>query len=108
MSRFKNLDHFAAYNGTAPIEVSSGQRKVNRLSRRGNRRDCHAIHMAAVTQIRQPHSQGRAYYYKKLAEGKTHREALRALKRQISDAVFTRLRADARRAQAQVKDPGGQ
>jgi transposase len=108
VSRFNNRDHFAAYNGTAPIEVSSGQRKASRLSRRGNRRDCHAIHMAAVTQVRQPHSQGRAYYDKKLAEGKTHREALRAVKRQISDAVFTRLRADVRRAQAQARDPAGQ
>ena len=107
VSRFKNRDHFAAYNGTAPIEVSSGQRKVNRLSRRGNRRVNHAIHMAAVTQVRQPHSEGRAYYDKKLAEGKTHREALRALKRQVSDAVFTRLRIDARRTQAQARDPGG-
>ena len=68
----------------------------------------HAIHMAAVTQVRQPHSEGRAYYDKKLTEGKTHREALRSLKRQVSDAVFTRLRADAQRAQAQVRDPGGQ
>jgi transposase len=56
VSRFKNRDHFAAYNGTAPIEASSGQRKVNRLSRRGNRRVNHAIHMAAVTQVRQPHT----------------------------------------------------
>jgi len=101
VSRFKNRDRFAAYNGTAPIEVSSGQRKVNRLSRRGNRRLNQAIHTAAVTQVRQPHSEGRAYYDKKLAEGKTHREALRALKRQVSDAVFTQLRADARRALAQ-------
>jgi len=108
VSRFKNRDRFAAYNGTAPIEVASGKRKVNRLSRRGNRRVNHAIHMAAVTQVRQPHSEGRAYFEKKLAEGKTHREALRSLKRQISDAVFTRLRADARRAAGQVRDPGGQ
>jgi transposase len=108
VSRFKNRDRFAAYNGTAPIEVASGKRKVNRLSRRGNRRVNHAIHMAAVTQVRQPHSEGRAYYDKKLAEGKTHREALRSLKRQVSDAVFTRLRADAQRTQAQVRDPGGQ
>jgi transposase len=108
VSRFKNRDRFAAYNGTAPIEVASGQRKVNRLSRRGNRRVNHAIHMAAVTQVRQKHSEGRAYYDKKLAGGKTHREALRSLKRQVSDAVFTRLRADAQRAQAQVRDPGGQ
>ncbi|TVY98944.1 IS110 family transposase [Trebonia kvetii] len=73
VSRFKNRDRFAAYNGTAPIEVSSGQRKVNRLSRRGNRRVNHAIHMAAVTQVRQPHSEGRAYYDKKLTEGKPAR-----------------------------------
>ncbi len=108
VSRFKDRDRFAAYNGTAPIEVSSGQRKVHRLSRRGNRRVNHAIHMAAVTQVRQPHSEGRAYYDKKLAEGKTRKEALRALKRQVSDAVFACLRADARRAAAQVRDPGGQ
>ena len=108
VSRFTSRDRFAAYNGTAPIEVASGKRKVNRLSRRGNRRVNHAIHMAAVTQVRQKHSEGRAYYDKKLAEGKTHREALRSLKRQVSDAVFTRLRADARRVQSQVRDPGGQ
>ena len=108
VSRFKNRDRFAAYNGTAPIEVASGQRKVNRLSRRGNRRVNHAIHMAAVTQVRQKHSEGRTYYDKKLAEGKTHREALRSLERQISDAVFTRLREDARRAERQARDPGGQ
>ena len=49
VSRFPDRDHFAAYNGTAPIEVSSGRRKVYRLSLRGNRRINHAIHMAAVT-----------------------------------------------------------
>jgi len=108
VSRFKDRDRFAAYNGTAPIEVSSGQRKVHRLSRRGNRRVNHAIHMIAVTQVRQPHSEGRAYFDKKLAEGKTRKEALRSLKRQVSDAVFSRLRADAQRAQTQVRDPGGQ
>jgi hypothetical protein len=64
--------------------------------------------MAAVTQVRQKHSEGRAYYDKKLAEGKTRKEALRALKRQVSDAVFTRLQIDAQRTQAQVRDPGGQ
>jgi transposase len=107
VSRFRNRDHFASCNGTAPIEVSSGGRKACRLSRRGNRRINHAIHRAAI-QIRQPHSEGRACYDKKLAEGKTHREALRSLKRQVSDAVFTRLRTDARQAPAQVRDPGGQ
>ena len=108
VSRFAGRDHFAAYNGTAPIEVSSGQRKVYRLSRRGNRRLNHAIHMAAVTQIRHRHSEGRAYYDKKLAEGKTPKEALRALKRQISNAIFACLQADARRAAARAEGPGGQ
>lgn len=108
MSRFPGRDHFAAYNGTAPIEVSSGPRKIYRLSRRGNRRLNHAIHMAAVTQIGHRHSQGRAYYDKKLAEGKTPKEALRALKRQISNAMFACLQADARRAATSAKSPGGQ
>ena len=110
VSRFPGRDHFAAYNGTAPVEVSSGNRKIHRLSLRGSRRINHAIHMAAITQIRHRHSDGRAYYDKKLAEGKTHKEALRCLKRQISDAIFTRLQADARQASARlaVKGPGGQ
>ena len=109
VSRFPGRDHFAACNGTAPIEVSSGGRKVYRLSRRGNRRLNHAIHMVAVTQIRYRHSPGRAYYDKKLAEGKTGKEALRALKRQISDAIFACLQEDARRAAAAAgKSPGGQ
>ena len=108
VSRFRGRDHFAAYNGTAPIEVSSGHRKVYRLSMRGNRRLNHAIHMAAITQIRNRHSDGRAYYDKKLAEGKTPKDALRALKRQISNAIFACLQADARRAAARAKGPGGQ
>jgi len=108
VSRFPGRDHFAACNGTAPIEVSSGQRKACRLSRRGNRRINHAIHMAAITQIRNKHSQGRAYYDKKLAEGKTPKEALRSLKRQVSNAIFACLQADARRAAARAGGPGGQ
>ena len=110
VSRFPGRDQFAAYNGTAPVEVSSGNRKICRLSRRGNRRINHAIHMAAVTQIRHRHSDGRAYYDKKVAEGKTHKEALRCLKRRISDAIFARLLADARRAAGAppIAGPGGQ
>jgi transposase len=94
--RFPSAGHYAAYNGTAPIELSSGGRTVHRLSRRGNRKLNHALHMAAVTQIRNPHSEGRAYYDAKLAAGKTKREALRALKRRVSDRVWQRLIADAR------------
>jgi transposase len=100
---FPSRDHFAACNGTAPVEVSSGPRKIYRLSPRGNRRLNHAIHMAAITQIRHKHSDGRAYYERKIAEGKTRKEALRCLKRRISDAIYARLRADARAA-----GPGGQ
>jgi transposase len=77
--------------------MSSENRKIYRLSWRRNRRINHAIHMAAVTQIRHRHIDGRAYYDKKVAEGKTHKEALRCLKRRISDAIFARLQADARR-----------
>ena len=110
VSRFASRDHFAAYNGTAPIEVSSGaRRKVFRLSRRGNRRLNHAIHMAAVTQIRHHHSPGRADYDRKIAEGHTGKAAIRALKRRISDAIYTRLRHDAARTAARTPaGPGGQ
>ena len=88
--------------------MSSGNRKIHRLSLRGNRRVNHAIHMAAITQIPHRHSEGRAYYEKKLAEGKTHKEALRSLKRKISDAIFARLQADARQAGAAgAKGPAG-
>ena len=108
VTRFPNRDHFASCNGTAPVEVSSGDRKVHRLSLRGNRRINHAIHMAAITQIRHRHSDGRAFYDKKIAEGKTRKEALRCLKRRISNAIFARLLADARTAAARAKGPGGQ
>ena len=95
--RFPTAGHFAAYNGTAPIELSSGGRTVHRLSRRGNRTLNHAIHMIAVTQIRNLDSEGRRYYDTKIAAGKTKRESMRALKRRISDRVYRQLVNDARR-----------
>jgi transposase len=93
VSRFATPGHYASYNGTAPIEVSSGGKKRHRLSLRGNRKLNHAIHMAAVSQIRYD-TPGRVYYDKKRAEGKTKKEALRALKRRVSDTVYQRLLAD--------------
>ena len=113
VARFPTRDRFAAFNGTAPIEVSSGGRKVWRLSRRGNRSLNHAIHMAAVTQLRFADSPGRGYYDRKIAEGKTKKEALRALKRRISDALWVAMVADARRTAAtapspRTAGPGGQ
>jgi transposase len=104
--RFPTRDQFAAYNGTAPIDASSGNADVQRLSRRGNRQLNHAMHMAAVTQIRYPHTTGRAYYDRKIAAGMKHKSALRALKRRISDAIYARMMTDAR--QKNDQDPGGQ
>jgi transposase len=91
--RFPTRARFASYNGTAPLEASSGPRARHRLNPRGNRRLNHAMHMIAVTQIRND-TPGRAYYLRKQAEGKTRKEAMRALKRRISDAVWRQLRAD--------------
>jgi transposase len=94
--RFPTSGHFARHNGTAPIEASSGPKRRHRLNPRGDRQLNHAVHMAAVTQVRHD-TQGRAYYLRKQAEGKSRKEALRALKRRISDAVYRRLLADAER-----------
>jgi transposase len=106
--RFASRDRFASWNGTAPIEVSSGPKKIYRLSRRGNRRMNHAIHLIAVTQLRYPNTDGRAYFERKLAEGKAGKEALRSLKRRISDALYARLLEDARREDAAREGgPGG-
>ena len=96
ISRFPTAGHFASYNATAPIDASSGSNHRHRLNPRGNRKLNHVLHIAAVSQLRYP-SEGRHYYEKKLAEGKTSKEAIRALKRRISDVVYRRLRADNRR-----------
>jgi transposase len=96
VARFATKDTFASYNGTAPIDVSSGDQIRHRLSRAGNRRINHALHMMAVTQIRNRGSQGRAYYERKRLEGKTGKEALRCLKRRLSDLVYYQLIADRR------------
>ena len=77
-----------------PIELSSGGRIVQQLSRRGNRQLNHAIHMVAICQIRQKDSEGRIYFEKKVAEGKTKREAIRSLKRHVSNAVYRQLLID--------------
>ena len=95
VSRFRDRNHYAAYTGTAPIELSSGDRIIHRLSRRGNRQLNHAMHLAALSQIRFPDTAGRVFYDRKIAEGRTGRDAFRALKRRVSDAVFRQLRVDA-------------
>jgi transposase len=95
ITRFPTKGHYASYNGTAPIEASSGNVVRHRLNQRGNRQLNHALHMAAVTQISRDNP-GRTYYLAKIEDGKSTKEARRALKRKISDAVFRQLRDDAR------------
>jgi len=95
--RFPTAGHYAAYNGTAPIQIASALKNINRLSRRGNRTLNHLIHMAAVTQIRHTDTEGRRYYETKLEAGKTRRETLRALKRKLSDRIYRALIEDTKR-----------
>ena len=90
---FPARHHFAAHTGTAPLEASSGQVIRHRLSRAGDRKLNHALYMVAMVQVRRP-SAGRAYYRRKLAEGKSPKEALRCLQRRLSDAVYRCLLAD--------------
>lgn len=93
LRRFPTAGHYARYNATAPIEASSGPTKRHRLNPNGNRQLNHAIHIAALGQISHD-TPGRAYYLAKQAQGKSRKEAMRCLKRRISDAVFRQLRAD--------------
>jgi transposase len=93
--RFPTKAHFASYCGTAPVEASSGDVVRHRLSLAGNRHLNNALHMIAVCQASSD-ARGGAYYRKKIAEGKSRKEALRCLKRRISDAVFKSLVADSR------------
>jgi len=95
IGRFPTRGHFATYNATAPIEASLGPNAKHRLNPRGNRKLNHAIHIAAISQLRH-NSEGRAYYDRKIVEGKSSKDAVRALKRRISDRVYRHLIADAR------------
>jgi transposase len=103
VARFRSRHHFASYNGTAPTDEGSGGEPIQRVNLKGNRKINHAIHMVAITQIRN-NTPGRAYYLRKQAQGKTQKEALRALKRKISDAIYRQLVEDAELEMG----PGGQ
>jgi transposase len=92
--RFPDRNHFASWTGTAPIDASSGEQIRHRLSRAGNRRLNHVLYMAAFVQLRRD-TTGRAYYRRKLTAGKTPMEAMRCLKRRLSDAVYRQLLTDA-------------
>ncbi|MEU4681504.1 IS110 family transposase, partial [Micromonospora sp. NPDC023737] len=79
IARFTSRAHFASWNGTAPIDASSGEQNRHRLSRAGNRRINRALHIMAIVQLRRD-TEGRRYYRRRLAAGKTPMEALRALR----------------------------
>jgi transposase len=93
ISRFADRGHFASWNGTAPLDVSSGDHTRHRLSRTGNRRINRVLHIMAIAQLRH-NSEGRAYYQRKLATGKTPMEAMRALKRRLSDIIYRQMVKD--------------
>ncbi len=90
IDRFPTRYRYASYNGTAPIEASSGDKVRHRLNPRGNRQLNWAIQVIAISQLRHD-TIGRAFYDRKLDEGKSSKEALRALKRRISDTVYRHL-----------------
>jgi transposase len=98
--RYPNRNAFAAANGTAPLPASSGRTVRHRFNPGGNRQLNRSLYTIALTQIRGD-TEGRAYYERKRAAGKTKREALRCLKRRLSDIVFTTMRHDAAGADAQ-------
>ncbi|WTL69371.1 IS110 family transposase [Streptosporangium sp. NBC_01495] len=90
--RFRSKAAFARFTGTAPIPVWSGNSSRVRLNRGGNRRMNCALHMIAVTQARGI-GPGKAYLDKLMAEGKTRTEAIRLLRRRLSDVVYRTLKA---------------
>lgn len=94
VSRFADRNRFASWTGTAPLDASSGEQNRHRLSRAGNRRMNHMIHIVAISQLRLD-TDGRRYYQRKRAEGKKPLEAIRCLKRRISDALYRQLLQDA-------------
>jgi transposase len=107
VARFADRSRFASWTGTAPLDASSGEQSRHRLSRAGDRRVNHMIHIAAISQLRLD-TDGRAYYSRKRAEGKRPLEAIRCLKRRISDAIFRQLLADAAVPRHEVEaGPGG-
>jgi transposase len=105
ITRFPDRNHFASWTGTAPVDASSGDHVRHRLSRGGNRQINRVLHTMAVVQLRNP-TEGRAYYDRKKANGKSSNEAMRCLKRRLSDAVYRVLSDDL--SATKRTDPGGQ
>jgi transposase len=95
VTRFRSPAAYAMNNGTAPIPVSSGNRQRFRLNRGGNRQLNAALHRIAITQLRAG-GRGRVYVEHRMSAGATKKEAIRALRRRLSDEVYRRLLEDHR------------
>src|SRR3954468_1883571 len=96
ITRFPDRNHFASWTGTAPIDASSGDHVRHRLSRGGNRQINVVLHIMATVQLRNP-TEGRAYYDRKIAAGKSSNEAMRCLKRRLSEIVYRGVEDGAKR-----------
>ena len=105
--RFADRDRFASWNGTAPLDASSGNQQRHRLSRAGNRRINRTLHIMAVVQLRHP-TEGRAYNDRRKAGGMPSMMAMRALKRRLSNVVYARMLEDQLRRETRIAaSPGG-
>ncbi len=103
ITRFPDKAHFASWNGTAPTGASSGDQVRHRPSRAGNRQNGRVLHIMAVVQLRHP-TEGRAYDDRKVAAGKTPMEAMRALKRRLSDVACRQMITGTRAAATARED----
>jgi len=93
ITRFRSSAAFAMHNGTAPVPVWSGNTERHRLNRGGNRQLNCALHRIAITQLRWP-GPGRDYLERRISTANTKTEALRALRRRLSDVVYRALLND--------------
>lgn len=85
---YRDHSAFAMRCGTAPVSCSSGRSQAVRVNTGGNRQLNRILHTAAIAQVRRSDHPGRAYYLRKRSEGRSHAEAMRCLKRQITKAIF--------------------
>jgi transposase len=95
LRRLRSKGSFAMLSGTAPLEASSGKTKRHRLNRGGNRQLNYALHMMALAR-RRGDSETKIYMDRLRASGKSDKEAMRCLKRQLSNVVFRQLMTELR------------
>lgn len=101
--RFRSRHAFARHNGTAPTPVWSGNSDKHRLSRAGNRQLNAAIHRAALTQARS-HPDAIEFLKRRADQGATRKEAIRSLKRRLSDVIYRAMLADDALADHEIRD----